>query len=183
LEKPGRPLGVTLAILASVMLFSIVPLLQVGMILLVQAHFAQIDYSTVGGGIAASGGDLLGVPPGSLLLQGTLALIFLVIGVFAWRGRPAGIRFVMMGAVVLYTLIGIVGLVTQMNATQSLEQGISSIDAVWDALYLREFLGQLLVALYVLWYLNRAPARAFFRGYYSVSPAEDMETTPSQARS
>jgi hypothetical protein len=163
------------------MLFSVLPLLQVVMILLVQAHFAQIDYSSVGGGPAASGGDLLGVPTGSLLLQGTLALVFLVIGVFAWRGRPARIRFVMMGAVIIYTLIGVVGLVLQMTAAPSLEQGISSIDSVWSALYLREFLGQLLVTLYVLWYLNRAPARAFFRGYYM--PVENLETATSQARS
>jgi hypothetical protein len=164
-------------------MFSIMPLLQVGMILLVRLHFARIDFSTVSGGAAASGGDLLGVPEGSLVLQGVLSLVFLGIGVLAWRGRPARIRFVMIGAVVIYTLIGVIGVVMQMNAAPSLDQGISSIDSIWNALYLREFIGELLVTLYVLWYLNRAPARAFFRGYYLPALDSHVEAAPNQARS
>ena len=36
-----------------------------------------------------------------------------------------------------------------------------------------------LVPLYVLWYLNRAPARAFYRGYYLPDPADKTVAEPT----
>jgi hypothetical protein len=43
MERPGRPLGVSLAIAASVMLFTVFPLMIVAMVLIVARHFENID--------------------------------------------------------------------------------------------------------------------------------------------
>jgi hypothetical protein len=56
--------------------------------------------------------------------------------------------------------------VLRLLRTPSLEDGFTSADAIFDALRSGEVLLMLLVALYVVWYMNRAPARAFYRGYY-----------------
>ena len=99
MQRPGRPLGVSLAILASVVLFSVFPLILVAMVLLVQEHFQNADFSLGSFEPIAVGGDFLGVSTENLAIQTILSLGFLVIALFAWRGRPASIRFVMLGAV------------------------------------------------------------------------------------
>src|SRR6185436_16147876 len=96
MQHPPRPFGVTLAIIASLILFTIFPLLQVGMLLSVRLHFSNISFQDDGLQPFAMGADFLGIPDSKIFLQAIIALIFLIIAFFAWRGRPPFMRFVLM---------------------------------------------------------------------------------------
>ena len=180
MQRPSRPLGVSLAIFASVMLFSVFPLMLVAMVLLVQRHFANLDFSESGLEPLAMGGDFLGVSPVRLVVQAVAGVIFLVIAFLAWRGRPASIRYVMLVAVILMTLFSLALAVSQPLTSQNLPQGISSLDSVMSSLSCGQFGLSLLVSLYVVWYLNRGPARAFYRGYYLPDPADAADDAVEQ---
>jgi hypothetical protein len=171
MERPGRPLGVSLAIFASVMLYTVFPLMIVAMVLLVARHFQNIDFGELQP--LAVGGDFLGLSPATLVIQAIVALVFLVIAIFAWRGRPAYIRYVMLAAVILLTLYSLAMTIMPTLTNQNLPQGISSLDSLMSSVSCGQFAMSALVSLYVVWYLNRGPARAFYRGYYLPDPANN----------
>lgn len=172
--KPGRTLGLSLAILASVMLFTIFPLIQVGMILLVRYRFQNASVNLPGEGEAvapiAVGSSFSGVADASLWIQAALGIIFLIIAVCAWRGRPSWIRFVMLAAVVVLTLVTIALSLAPLVTNPDLAQGMDSGAAIRGVLLSGRLLLSVLVAFYVVWYVNRGPARAFYRGYYLPVP-------------
>lgn len=170
MERPERPLGVSLAILASVMLFTLFPLMLVAMVLLVQRHFQNVDL----GGLEpiAISGDFLGISPANLAMQTILSLTFLVIAVLAWMGHPPFIRYVLLAAVIAMTLLTLGVTISQAVAEQSLPQGVSSLDSLMRSVSCGQFALSVLVSLYVVWYLNRGPARAFYRGYYLPDPSD-----------
>ncbi len=174
-ERPGRPLGVILAIVASVLLYTIVPLLLVGQVLLVEQHFTRMEPAIPVDGEtivpAMSGGDLRGgITDWHLILQSALALGFLALAAAAWRGRPPMMRYVFSGAVVLLTLLTLVPMLWPgvFNASQDLSGG--SLDDALRSLGFAQAAMYIVVPVYVVWYLNRGPARAFFRGYYLPPP-------------
>lgn len=174
LSRPPRTVGVSLAILASGLLFSILPLLQLGLLLLIQYRFANVDLTVPGqtDSVApvAVGGDFTGIDNRIVILQTILGVIFLAIAVFAWRGRPAWIRFVMLAAVLGLTLITVGLSVAPLLAQSDPGQGLDSGEALWRTLLSGRLLLSILVAFYVVWYMNRGPARAFYRGYYLEAP-------------
>jgi hypothetical protein len=170
MSKPGRTFGVTLAIIASACLFSILPLLQVGMVLSVRQHFLNMNFQDSGLDMITMGGDLLGVPESSLILQAVLSIAFLVISVMAWRGRPSSIRFIMIVAVVLLTAIKLVSVLVPLFNQPNFQQGTSSLAGIMNSLGAGQFVLEFFILLYVLWYMNRGPARAFYRGYYLPEP-------------
>lgn len=172
MRKPGRPLGVTLAIAASLFSFCLLPLLQAAMILAVRQHFADLNLPASEPQPFAVGADFLGISESALLIQTVLAFLFLGVALFAWRGRPANVRHVFVGTVIIYTAIKLLTLIPQMLTQQSLETGFSSGDALMTTLSQGQFALDLIVMLYVIWYMNRGPARAFYRGYYLPSPSE-----------
>jgi len=171
-ERPGRPFGVTLAIIASVCLFSLLPLLQVGIILLVRQHFLNMDFQDSGLELIAMGGDFLGVSESNLLLQSVLSMGFLIIAILAWRGRPPSARFALIAAVFVLTALKLWSVVAPLLATPDLQSGASSLDGLMRSLGTGQFILELLVLFYVIWYMNRGPARAFYRGYYLPDPGE-----------
>jgi hypothetical protein len=171
-ERPGRPLGVSLAIIASLMLFTLFPLVLIAMVLLVQQHFQNLDFGGSGIAPVAMGGDFMGVNPVALGLQAVVSLAFLLIAVCAWIGRPSSIRYVMLAAVVLMTLYSLLQTISQTMAQPTVSQGVSSLDALLDSVSCGQFALSALVSLYVVWYLNRGPARAFYRGYFLPDPDE-----------
>jgi hypothetical protein len=177
--KPGRPFGVSLAIIASACLFSILPLLQVGLVLMVRQHFLNMDFQESGMEVIAMGGDLLGVPESSLILQTFLSFLFMFIAVFAWRGKPESMRFILVGAVFSLTVIKLISVVAPLFAQQTIQLGANSLDGIMQSLARGQFVLELLVFLYVVWYMNRGPARAFYRGYYLPEPME-TETVSQQ---
>ncbi len=174
--KPARTLGVSLAILASVMLFSILPFLQIAMILILNYRFRQVDLAVPGnsGGVTAlaEGSNFIGVADASLVVQAALGVIFLVIAFYAWRGRPAWIRFAMLAAVLVLTAVTIAFSIAPIFSSPDLTQGIDSGEALRQTLLSGRLLLSILVALYVVWYMNRGPARAYYRGYYLPDPHE-----------
>lgn len=169
--KPGRPLGVALAIIASVFLFSFLPLTQVFFVLLLRQRVYFAPDGMVGGGT-----DVLGGSETRLLLQTALGLIYLVIAVFAWRGRPPYMRYV----VILFVL-GLMALTLVLNILPNLNAGVctqlpcDSSDVFDQDLSRIQLPFIILVPLYVIWYMNRGPARAFYRGYYLADSSESKE--------
>lgn len=163
LRRQGRPCGVTVAILAGIFLFSLLPLLQVGMVLIVRQHFASLDFPEDGPQPMATGGNFLGgITEAELALQGALSLGFLAVAVMAWRGRPALSRQVFVLAVAALTLVKLTALALQPG--QAAQEGITSGDTLFQSLGVGQVAIEILVMLYIIWYMNRAPARAFFRG-------------------
>ncbi len=182
MKRPGRPLGVSLAIIASLFVFSILPLMQVGLLFVVRQHFVdQSPPEVAGEPVIISGGDILGIPAETLIFQAVLAFVFLIAAIFAWRGRPSRMRFGLMALVVIYTVIKFVSIVIQTMAVQNLQLGVSSLDSMLHSVSKGEFFTELLVMLYVIWYMNRGPARAFYRGYYLNEPAEVAAQPDSQS--
>ncbi len=175
--RPARTFGLSLAILASVMLFSLLPLMQVAMILLMRARVQSMSLDVPGEADAVapmlSGGSFTGVADVNLMVQAVLGLVFLVIALFAWRGRPGWIRFVTLGAVLALTLITIGLSVTSLLANPDLAVGIDSGEAIARVLLSGRLLLSVLLAFYVVWYMNCGPARAFYRGYYLQRPDDN----------
>jgi hypothetical protein len=173
-DRPGRPLGVVLAIAVSVLLYSILPLMLVGQVLLIEQHFNRmepvipIDGETVVPII--SGGDLRGgITDWHLILQSALAVGFLLLAVAAWRGRPPLMRFVFSGTVILLTVFTLLPMFWPgVGGSQDLSGG-SLDDALRSLGFIRAMM-YIVVPVYVVWYLNRGPARAFFRGHYLPFP-------------
>jgi hypothetical protein len=176
LPRPGRTLGVSLAILASVMLFSVFPLLQLAMLLIINFRFRNVDLPVPGqeGTVApiAVGGDFTGVANEVVVIQAVIGVVYLVIAFFAWRGRPRWIRFAMLAAVVAMTLVTVAFSISPLFTQPDLSQGIDSGEALRRTLLSSQLVISILVALYVVWYMNRGPARAYYRGYYLPDPDE-----------
>lgn len=177
--KPGRTLGLSLAILASAMLFSILPLMQIAMLLIARERFQNVqlvpgetDTTPI-----AVGGNFEGGSDASLIVQVVLGVIFLVIAVCAWRGRPRWIRFVMVAAVVVLTVVTVAFSIAPLVAAPNVQRGMDSGEAFRQTLLSGRLLMSLLVALYVVWYANRGPARAFYRGYYLAEPTPAQPTS------
>ena len=175
MQRPPRPFGVTLAILASLILFTVFPLIQVGMLALVQLHFSRVQFEEAELQPVFMGADILGVPEWRIILQAVIAIVFLVIAFFAWRGRPAVMRYVLIASCILLTLYSVVSAVIVQAGQYNQELGASSIDSVLVSVALGQFGLGILVTLYVIWYLNRGPARAFYRGYYLPMPEGSTE--------
>ncbi len=158
------------------MLFSLLPLMQIAMILLVRARVQAMNLAVPGEADAvlpmASGGSFSGVADVNLTVQAILGIAFLVIAVFAWRGRPGWIRFVTLGAVIALTVVTILLSVASLYASPDLAIGIDSGGAITQVLLSGRLIVSVLVAFYVVWYMNRGPARAFYRGYYLQQPDE-----------
>jgi hypothetical protein len=95
------------------------------------------------------------------MIQIGLALGFLIIAVLAWLGKPSYMRHVLRIAVVIISALSIYTIIQPENGWSG-----GSLDSVLENLTAGFILWYILVPLYVVWYLNRGPARAFYRGYY-----------------
>ena len=163
MEKPGRPLGLSIAIVTSVMLFALLPLIQVLFYLSIKWRFQDIEFIEGGG---ATGVDIVGLSDTTLLIQFAMAVLFLLIAVFAWRGKPTFMRYVFMLAVVLFTLVTLVTSIMSGQNQNEIEAMFDPVAALSNSLVRIRVIFSFLVMIYVLWYVNRGPARAFYRGYY-----------------
>lgn len=183
MKRPGRPFGVSIAVAAGTFLFAVLPLLQVGMVLGLRQHYLNISLEGDEAGLSASGANFTaGVSDEQLLLQSVLALVFLAVAVLTWRGRPSRMRYIFVGSVILLTLIKFAAVIIQSQTQRSLQAGLSSGDDLSRSLAVGQLVVEIIVTLYVVWYMNRAPARAFFRGYYLPVPSETSEPQPETPR-
>ena len=140
--------------------------MEIGVVLLVSQRFLNVQLVDDGIAPIAMGGDFLGFSPILIVLQAALALAFLVVAVFAWRGRPPSIRIGMVLAVTIVTLIRFALLVLPNLTPANIANGIDSGTSLWDGLGIGQFLSGIPILVYVLWYMNRGPARAFYRGTF-----------------
>lgn len=169
MKKPGRPFGLSIAIAASVMLFSVFPLLDGLRLLMFRWRFQDFQMvESEFGQPAMIGTNFTGLSDVELLIHVILGSVFLVLAVFAWRGRPRWIRFAMILAVLaimLYTsVVSLLPVVQQQQA--NLQTGYDSGISILTSFIVARLAAGWLISLFVLWYMNRAPARAFYRGYY-----------------
>lgn len=149
-KRVYRPFGLTLAIIMGIVLFAAFPLLKL--------YFAwRLDDCSNDAGFDC------GITGFSLdswnWAGGILGAIVLISAIFAWIGKPPQIRFIFQGAVL------ITGLEIILEAIARSSGGSASSSA---AEMMRNILRcqvpfQILLALYIIWYCNRAPARAFYR--------------------
>ena len=159
-QKPPRPFGVTLAIGVSVLFFSIIPLMTVGMRFALETYILD---STSDDGVVVGTDSPDPLTDTDTLIQLGISVGFLGIAFFSWRGRPRWMRFALMISVVV---IAAVLLVQAFNNFQGSALEGGSVDSLIHFLRQGQILFLILIPLYVVWYLNRAPARAFYRGYY-----------------
>lgn len=164
----GRPLGVSLAIILCAGLFAVLPLFQLGMNALVYARLSRVadvtlvmpDGSVVN---AIDAGGFEGLyDPLAWVVQGVVAVWVLSVCVMAWRGRPRGVRWWFTGTVLVLAGLSAYVTLARALAVPSLSEGFSSADELtwWDGV--RGIGAVVLLPLYTVWYMNRAPARAFF---------------------
>lgn len=168
--KPGRPFGLSLAIILSVGLYVVLPVFQLVVQVGLQERISQIDSPIEVDGreltAGAIGGSFTLVSAAELVVQTVAAGAFLAVAIFAWRGRPRGIRIGFTVMVLMYA--GVTAFVTARTllARSDLSQGISSADELVRQALCGVLVTTIVIPLYVVWYINRAPARAFYRGTY-----------------
>lgn len=175
-QRPPRALGVALAILLSVLLYTVIPLMLLWIDLSIQGQFenlinVDIPYPDGSDGQAfAVGGTANIVSTPRLIFDVVTGLGFLVIALFAWRGRPSWIRFLMLAAIATMTALNVLSIFMSLRATPSLDAGFTSGDGLVNSLLLGRLMFTVLIPAFAAWYLNRGPARAFYRGYYLPEP-------------
>lgn len=166
--KPHRPFGLTIAILVGVIFYSLIPLFLTAQFLLVESHLSNMESQWTFGEDTveeiARGGDLTGgITRFDMIVQSLLALGFIIVAFLAWRGKLRVMRHIFTGSVILIAVISVVILLYP-TPTAGISGG--SLDRLAVLLRPTQFIFYFLLPLYVVWYLNRAPSRAFYRGYY-----------------
>jgi hypothetical protein len=166
--KPHRPFGLMIAIGVGVLFYSLIPLFFTGYFLLVETHLASMESQWTFGEETveeiARGGELTGgVTRFDMLVQTILAFVFLTIAILAWRGKPRIMRHILTWSVVI---ISAVTLFVAIFPTPVGGVSGGSFDGLSRLLQPSVLVFYVLLPLYVVWFLNRASARAFYRGYY-----------------
>lgn len=165
--RPPRPLGLSLAIIVTLGWFSVLPLLQVGILFALQQRFNDTSFMVEGVPEdvqpIAAGGNFGDGANTYLLLQTIAGVLFIPVAIFAWRGRPSLIRWVMLASVVVLTCVTLVVTGAELFAQQSLLTGFDAGQRIAQTLLSGRLVITLLVPLYTLWYMNRAPSRLFYQ--------------------
>jgi hypothetical protein len=168
--RPRRPLGVSLAIVLFVGLFAVIPMFQIVIRLLVQARLSALNTVEVtmpNGEVVqplASGGYENLINPTAVLVQLAVCAWVVAVGVMAWRGKPRSARWLFTGTVLVFAALTLWVAVGRVLVSPSVAEGVSSADVVGGWEWVQVVGSSLLLPLYTVWYMNRAPARAFFGG-------------------
>ncbi|PJF36639.1 MAG: hypothetical protein CUN49_04390 [Candidatus Thermofonsia Clade 1 bacterium] len=147
-QRRYRPLGLMIAIAATAVGYGLLPMFP--LLLVAWSNLTQ----------RLVGIDFIGGTLGWLAVG--LGALTLVASVGAWIGRPRGVRLFLLGMVWLQTFFGAARWIASLSGAPSLPEvsGTFSNAAPW---LLCQVPLLTLVPLYVTWYLNRAPARQFYR--------------------
>lgn len=143
-----RPLGLMIAIAATGVGYGLLPMFPLLLSLWTNLtqRLAGIDF--IGGSVG-----WLGVSLGALTLIACVA---------AWIGRPRGVRLFLIGMVWIQVIFNVARLIASLSSAPTLpEVGGTFLSGVPTLICQAPLLT--LVPLYVTWYLNRAPARQFYR--------------------
>jgi hypothetical protein len=146
-----RPLGLSIAILAAAGLYGLLPLLPAILVLL----------AVLRGRVFSDPAILSGTDFNDPItwINTILSLGTLVACVLAWRGRPVGSRRILLVLVWLGTILRLIVTVQSLTVPQGYP---SNITEFFRPIALCQAPLLLIVPLYITWYLNRAPARAFY---------------------
>jgi len=181
-QRPPRPLGLAMAIIASTLLFALLPFMQLSMAAIVDLRLQQQPLVIPDGQggtteMLAAGTAFSDVEPTQLVIQALLAAGFVGVAVAAWTVRRPIVRRIFTAVVIGYSALTVITAVFPLFVPVDLTQGLDSGDAVRRPLIITQTVITLLVLLYVIWYINRAPSRAFYRGCYLAHPpaAEQAE--------
>ncbi|MFZ4828393.1 MAG: hypothetical protein ACOYLB_13655 [Phototrophicaceae bacterium] len=170
-KKPPRTLGINLAIILSVLFFTAFPFIHTGYSLILQDHMRDSQ-------VLVGSNFNLAPPIPSITENAYVNLvfeIFIPLGFFAlcaitWIGKPTYIRHIFsVGVVWMMVRMWLRLYVIQEDGALFISNGFIHTLQTAYAIF------SSLVGVYVLWYINRAPARAFFRGYYLQEPSADQD--------
>ncbi len=142
--RPGRPIGLTIALLACTILYGIYPLLEAVLFISVNAR--------MGSGISAR-----------LAMALVMGVAFLLLLIPAWRGRPPAIRLILIGAVLVVAVINLAFLLGDAAAQQNPFE-LNAASQIGQTINTCSLLAQLAIPLYVVWYLSRYPSRNYYAG-------------------
>jgi hypothetical protein len=175
-NKPGRPLGLSVAIFTVWVIFSLMPLILVFMYVRAQSRFNEMDWTVEyqGQDIVPyfSGSNLGEFDNSGLITLGLIGVVFFVICILAWVGRPRWIRHVLLFSVLSLDVFFGVMILSAVLGRSDAADGVSSADGLIRSGQIGYVLLAMLATLYLVWYSNRAPARAFYRGYYLPDPQQ-----------
>jgi hypothetical protein len=148
-DRRYRPLGLSVAILAAALLYGVYPLLPVLLMI-----WLNLQGRTIGAEIVSWLG----------WLNAALGLLTLLASALAWVGRPAWSRWALIALVLLATVLR---LVQEAQVLFPRSSGIGEVSGSLSGLSQPFAVCQIplliLVPLYIAWYMNRAPAREFYR--------------------
>ncbi len=172
-SRPRRTLGISLALLMTTIFYTVIPLIQVG-------FTAYIRYRTyrsgvlVGASFDSIGGALgiISVTNGDLLARAVPALIYLIVAILGLRGKPSIVRHLVVGGAIVLPLW--YGLLIYLQLLEDRQLGVMSSNTLAVLLQNSYLVMSVLATLYTVWYMNRAPARAFYRGYF-IEPEQTTE--------
>ncbi len=167
-QKPPRPLGLSLAIIASVMIFTALPLLEVVFVI-------SVDNMMVFDEVGRSGIDIIGMDGfrQQLIPQVLFAFGFLVIAVLSWLGRPAIMRYILSGTIAMISILTITQqIIPRLNANPATLDASRDINQPILTIYL---ILTIIITLYSVWYINRWASRAFYRGHYLEEDIKEMK--------
>lgn len=145
--RPTRPLGLTIAILSTAFGYGILPLSP--FLLVVWASATQRGIGT----------ELFGGPPSWAQIAFSAAI--LITAVLAWVGRPPWSRWLLLALVWLQTMLLVIRFIAALTTPPTLFGVGGNISG--NGLWVCQAPLIVLIPLYVTWYLNRAPARAFYQ--------------------
>lgn len=149
-DRVHRPPGLSLAILAVALLYGAMPLVEVYFLRRIDAVSEE---AFILGGV--------GIDTWTIL-EGLYGGLVLVVCILAWWGRPAWIRYVFMVAVLLPAAVMLYRVIqTWLTPADPIAGG--QAQEIAQGFLRCQLPGLILVPLYVVWYANRAPARAFYR--------------------
>jgi hypothetical protein len=146
-----RPLGLSIAILSTAGLYGLWPMVPLLLWLLTRLRGHEI------------GSELL---DNSAWFNVVLGAATLIACVMAWVGRPSQTRRTLLALVWFATIVRLVQsaqALSERSLPITSAQVGGSLSSVLQPITLCQIPLLILVPLYITWYLNRAPARAFYK--------------------
>ena len=149
-EPRKRPLGLLIAVIATALVYGVGPLIY---------PILFIAF------VVRKGGPPSGVDSSNLAVVQSVVVgvVVLLLCLSAWMGRPRWGRLALIGvvwAVTIFQLVSVIGSLSARAAPDN-QVGGDLLALVKPAQYC-ELILLVLIPLYITWYLNRAPARAFY---------------------
>lgn len=150
---PRKTLGLNLALLACTVFYGLFPLAQ--------AAFGLFLGARTNDAVTAR-----------IWLWLVISVAFLLLMIPAWRGRPPQIRPVLSIVVLALTALQLAFVVSDLTS-QPTDVLLDSGRDLSNAVNAGMLLVYVLIPLYVVWYLNRYPARRYYNGQPPLPPTNE----------